>query len=112
MNSSAGVFCAESLGQEKFAPCKNMIDEESRFLAENYQDLADAGLVAFMAPGEFGGRGGKLGLSARAYHRVLIATRTISDPDGEREVAPSMCRRRFSTANSTDRCSPEPYPRS
>ena len=49
MNSSAGVLCAESqkwievaesLGQEKFAPRAKMIDEESRFLAENHQDLA------------------------------------------------------------------------
>ena len=112
MNSSAGVLCAESLGQEKFAPRTKMLNEESRFPAENYQYFPDAGLLALMVPREFGGRGGKLGLSARAYHRVLIAARTISNPDGEREVAPSMCRRRFSTANSTDRCSPEPYPRS
>ena len=49
MNSSVDVLCAESqkwievaesLGQEKFAPHTKMIDEESRFLAENYQDLA------------------------------------------------------------------------
>ena len=48
-NSSTGVLCAESqqwieiaesLGQEKFAPRTKMIDEESRFPAENYQELA------------------------------------------------------------------------
>ena len=40
MNSSARVPCAESLGQEKLAPRAKMIDEESRFPVENYQDLA------------------------------------------------------------------------
>lgn len=72
MNGSAGVFCAESkkwigvaefLEQEKFAPRTKMLDEESRFPAESYQDLADAGLIA-----PFGAR-----LSSRteggAYHQ-------------------------------------------
>ena len=71
MNSSAGVLwaesqkwieIAESLGQEKFAPRTKMIDEESRFLAENYQDLPYVGLLALMVPREFGGSGEKLGL--------------------------------------------------
>ena len=71
MNGTAGVLCAKSLGQEKLAPHTKMIDEESRFLAENYQDLADAGLLALMAPREFGGSGEKTGsvgarLSSRA----------------------------------------------
>lgn len=69
-NSSAGVLCAESqkwievaesLGQEKFAPRTKMIDEESCFPAENYQDPADAGLPALMVPMESGGSDGKAG---------------------------------------------------
>lgn len=80
------IGVAESLGQEKFASRTKMIDEESRFLAENYQDLADAGLLTSWCPGNSAVAVKMQGLSARAYHRVLKVAHTISDLGGEREV--------------------------
>ncbi|MYA94942.1 MAG: acyl-CoA dehydrogenase family protein [Nitrospinae bacterium] len=56
------------LGQEKFASRTKMIDHEPRFPAENYQGLADAGLLALMVPREFGGSGKK----NWDYRRALI----------------------------------------
>ena len=43
-----------------------MIDKESRFLAQNYQDLADAGLLALMMLREFDGSGWRNWGSQRA----------------------------------------------
>ena len=40
------VDLAEELSREKFAPRAQAIDEEARFPAENYKDLADSGLLA------------------------------------------------------------------
>ncbi len=71
-----------------------MIDEESRFPAENYQYLTDAGLLALSAVAVE-----QRGLSARPYHRVLKAARTISDLAGEKDISPQhvaeavQCRR-------------------
>ena len=93
MNSSAGVLCAESqkwietaesLGQEEFAPHTKMIDEESRFPAETYQDLADTGLLALMAPREFGGSGAKTG-SIGACLSPLAENGADYQRSGERE---------------------------
>ncbi|MCY3823720.1 MAG: acyl-CoA dehydrogenase family protein, partial [Nitrospinae bacterium] len=76
MNRSAGalgaeskkwVDVAESLAQEKFAPRAKEIDEESRFPTENYQELADAGLLTLMVPKEFGG----IGADSLTYVTVL-----------------------------------------
>ncbi len=76
MTSLSGALCAdsqkwvdiaESLGREKFAPRAKTIDEEARFPAENYHDLADAGLLALMVPKEFGG----VGADSLTYVTVL-----------------------------------------
>lgn len=76
MNSSASALgaeskkwieVAESLAQEKFAPRAKAIDEESRFPVENYQDLAEAGLLSLMVPREFGG----IGADSLTYVTVL-----------------------------------------
>ena len=66
-DSQKWIDLAETLGREKFAPRAKMIDEEARFPAENYQDLADAGLLALMVPPEFGG----IGADSLTYVTVL-----------------------------------------
>ena len=99
LNSSADVLCAESQkwsevdespGQGKFSPLTKMIDEESRFLAENYQDLADAGLLALMVPREFGGNGEKTGsVGARLSSRAESGADHQRSSRGKRHYPPA-----------------------
>ena len=89
-NLKNGSRSLNPLGQEKFAPRTKMIDHEPRFPAENYQGLADTGLLTLIVSREFGGSGEKLELSAHIYHRVLKVARTISDLAGEEISPPSL----------------------
>ncbi len=61
------VDLAEELSREKFAPRAQEIDEEARFPAENYKDLADSGLLALSVPKEYGG----IGADSLTYVSVL-----------------------------------------
>lgn len=66
-DSRKWIDLADALAREKFAPRAKTIDEEARFPAENYEDLADAGLLALMVPREFGG----IGADSLTYVTVL-----------------------------------------
>ena len=66
-DSRKWIDLADALAREKFAPRAKTIDEEARFPAENYEDLADAGLLALMVPREFDG----IGADSLTYVTVL-----------------------------------------
>lgn len=51
------VGLAEQLGREHFAPRAARYDREASFPTENYQDLADAGLLGICIPTRYGGLG-------------------------------------------------------
>ncbi len=61
------VDLAEKLSREKFAPRAKMIDEEARFPTENYEDLAESGLLTLSVPKEFGG----IGADSLTYVTIL-----------------------------------------
>jgi len=58
---------SDKLSRSRFASRAKIIDEESRFPEENYNDLKETGLLALSVPKEYGG----IGADALTYVKVL-----------------------------------------